>query len=155
MNILYFWLYLQKRIMMWYKKRTIETNATKEQVWKLWTNVENWNNWDNQVEFSKLNGDFEKGTYGILKPIKSPKSKFQLILVDDLRAFTTRSCLPLTKLDFTHGLNEKDGKLYITHGVKITGVLTFLFSKVIGEKIIKELPHAMEKLSKMAEESEL
>ncbi len=138
---------------MWYKKVTIETNATKEQIWKLWTNVENWNNWDNQVEFSKLNGKFEKGTYGILKPIKSPKSKFQLISVENLRAFTTRSYLPLTKMDFTHELNEKKGKLYITHGVKITGVLTFLFSKIIGKKIIKELPDAMEQLSKMAEKS--
>lgn len=109
--------------------------------------------WDNQVEFSKLNGKFEKGTYGILKPIKSPKSKFQLISVENLKEFTTRSYLPLTKMDFIHELNEKKGKLYITHGVKITGVLTFLFSKIIGKKIIKELPNAMEKLSKMAEKS--
>ncbi len=139
--------------MMWYKTITIETNATKEQIWKLWTNVESWNTWDNQVEFSKLNGKFEKGTYGILKPIKGPKSKFQIISVENLRAFTTRSYLPLTKMDFTHELNEKKGKLYITHGLKITGVFTFLFSKIIGKKMIKDLPDAMEKLSEMAEKS--
>ncbi len=138
---------------MWYKKITIKTNATRAQVWKLWTDVENWNNWDKQVEFSKLNGEFEKGTYGVLKPIKSPKSKFELISVENLREFTTRSYLPLAKMDFTHELNEKEGQLYITHGVKITGVFTFLFSIVIGEKIIRELPHAMEKLSEMAEKS--
>ncbi len=138
---------------MWYKKITIETNATKEQIWKLWTNVEKWNNWDNQVEFSELNGNFEKGTYGILKPVKSPKSKFQLISVENLREFTTRSYLPLAKMDFTHELIENKGKLYITHGIKITGLLAFLFSKIIGEKIIKELPNTMEKLSQMAEKN--
>ncbi len=88
-----------------------------------------------------------------MKPVKSPKSKFQLISVENLREFTTRSYLPLAKMDFTHELNEKKGKLYITHGIKITGVLTFLFSRIIGGKIIKELPNAMEKLSKMAEKS--
>ncbi len=36
---------------MWYKKITIETNATKEQIWKLWTNVENWNNWTSKLNF--------------------------------------------------------------------------------------------------------
>ncbi len=138
---------------MWYKKVTIETNATKEQIWNLWTNVENWNKWDNQVEFSKLNGKFEKGTSGVLKPINSPKSKFELISVENLKQFTTRSYLPLTKMDFTHELNKKKGQLYVTHGVKITGVLTFLFSRVIGERIISELPNTMERLSKMAEKS--
>ncbi len=136
---------------MWYKKITIETKATREQIWKLWVNVENWRNWDSQVEFSKLNGKFEKGTYGVLKPIKSPKSKFELVSVENLSEFTTRSYLPLTKMDFIHELNEKEGQLYITHGVKITGVLTFLFSRIIGEKIIRELPNVIETLSKMAE----
>ncbi len=140
---------------MWYKKITIETNATREQIWKLWANVENWNSWDGQVKFSKLNGKFEKGTYGVLKPVKSPKSKFKLVSVENLRAFTTRSYLPLAKMDFTHELHEKEGQLYITHGIKITGVFTFLFSRIIGAKIIEELPKAMETLSKMAEKNQL
>ncbi len=138
---------------MWYKKITIKTNATKEQIWNLWTDVENWNQWDNQVEFSKLKGHFEKGVYGILKPTKGPESKFKLISVEKLKEFTTRASLPLTKMDFTHEINEKNGTLYITHGVKMTGLLTFLFSKIIGQKIINELPNAMKKLSEMAKKS--
>jgi hypothetical protein len=48
---------------------------------------------------------------------------------------------------------KKNGELFITHGIEIKGLLTFLFSKVIGRKLIRELPKAMENLSKMAEKS--
>ncbi|MCB0753812.1 MAG: polyketide cyclase [Ignavibacteriae bacterium] len=135
---------------MWIKKVTIKTDATKEQIWKLWTDVDNWNKWDKEVEFSELDGKFEVGIFGILKPTKGPKSKFELISVDKLCEFTSRSFLPLTKMDFIHEMEEKDGEIYITHGVKIRGLLTFLFSKVIGEKLVNELPKAMDNLSKLA-----
>lgn len=137
---------------MWTKKVTIKTNASREQIWSLWSNVEEWNKWDD-VEFSKINGKFEIGTYGILKPVKGPKSKFKLISVNKFNGFTARSILPLTKMDFIHEMNEKNGELFVTHGVEIKGLLTFLFSKVIGEKLIQELPKAMENLSKMAEKN--
>lgn len=138
---------------MWYKEVTVKTNATREQVWNLWIDVENWNKWDNDVEFSKLNGKFKKGTYGVLKTHKSPKAKFQLISVTELKEFTTRSLLPLTQMEFSHKMQEKDGVLYITHGVRISGLLTFLFSRLIGKKIIKELPNSMKNLSLTAEKS--
>jgi hypothetical protein len=60
--------------------------------------------------------------------------------------------LPLAKMDFVHKLTEKNGKLLLTHGVKISGITTFLFSRVIGKKIIAELPKAMQSLSEMAKQ---
>ncbi len=141
---------------MWSKKATvnIKTNATKEQIWSLWSDVENWNKWDNDVEFSQLNGKFETGTFGVIKPIKAPKSKFELIKVEKLSEFTTCSPLPLAKMYFTHKLFEKNGELYISHGVEIKGILSFLFFKIIGENIAKNLPKTMERLSKIAKDKE-
>lgn len=135
---------------MWKKEITIETDATKEQIWKIWSDVENWNKWDNEVESSKINGKFQKGTKGILKPTNGPKSKFILESANYPVEFISKSNLPLAKMNFTHKLTEKDGKLFITHGVEISGLTTFLFSKVIGKKIVAELPKTMENLSKMA-----
>jgi len=138
---------------MWSQKVTIKTNASREQIWNLWGDVMNWNRWDNEVEYSELNGKFEVGTYGTLKPAKGPKSKFILISVNRLQGFTSRSYLPLTKMDFIHQLEEKNGELFISHTVEIKGILTFLFSRIIGKKLIKELPKAMENLSTMAEKN--
>ena len=139
---------------MWKKEITIETKATKEQIWKLWSDVENWNKWDNEVQTSELNGKFEKGAKGVLKPNNGPKSKFILESAKYPFEFTTKSSLPLAKMYFTHKISENNGKTEITHGVEISGITTFIFSKVIGKKIVAELPKAMDKLSIMAQNIE-
>jgi hypothetical protein len=124
---------------MWTKKVTIKTNASREQIWNLWSDVKNWNKWDNEVEYSDMNGQFETGTFGILKPIKGPKSKFKLISVDKLNEFTSRSFLPLTKMDFIHEMNEKNGELFITHGVEIKGIIDFFIFKSNWKKVNKRI----------------
>lgn len=137
---------------MWKKEVTIEINATKERIWELWSDIENWKKWDGEVQQSELNGRFETGTMGILKPTNGPKSKFVIKSATFPIEFTTSSSLPLAKMDFTHKLTEKDGKLLLTHGVEISGLTTFLFSRVIGKKIISELPKAMKNLSEKAKQ---
>ncbi len=136
---------------MWSKKETIKTNATRKQIWNLWSDVKNWKQWDSEIVFSDLKGEFKVGNFGILKPKKGPKSKFKLASVNELSEFTTRSFLPFAEMDFIHEINEKDGELFITHGIEIRGLLSFFYSRVIGENLIKELPQAMNKLSKLAE----
>ena len=114
---------------MWNKEVTIKTSATKEQIWNLWTEVDKWKNWDEEVEYSKLNGKFEVGSSGILKPKKGPKSKFVILSENKLSEFTTRSFLPLTKMDFTHKMTIKGNELYITHGVEIKGLFNIYIFK--------------------------
>lgn len=140
---------------MWSKEVSIKTNATKEQIWKLWTDVPNWNIWDEQVISSNLKGDFKIGQNGELVPKGGPKSNYELVEVTPYKSFTSRAKLPFTKMDFIHEMKEVEGTLILTHKVQFSGILTFLFSRVIGNKLVKELPHAMNKLSNLAQKQEL
>lgn len=137
---------------MWSKEVSIRTNASKEQIWKLWSDVSNWKSWDDQVTESSIDGKFIKGTKGKLVPKEGPNSTFQLIEVTELKSFTSRAKLPLGKMDFVHLIDESNGELIITHRIEISGLLTFLFSRLIGEKLIKEIPEAMDNLDKLAKE---
>ena len=56
-------------------------------------------------------------------------------------------------MDFIHTMTETKDGLEITHKVVMTGFMTFLFSKVIGSKIIVGLPIAVEKLIELAEKN--
>lgn len=139
---------------MWTNKVSIKTNAAKTGIWKLWTDVENWKTWDNQVVDSSLDGDFILGQTGELTPKGGPKGKFELVEVTKNKSFISRSKLPLAKMDFIHSMEEKNGEIIITHKIQISGFSTFLFSRVIGKKIIQELPKALEELVKLAEKKE-
>ena len=64
---------------MWEAKYSVKTKAKKEAIWKLWTDVENWKEWDKSVKWSNINGDFKIGTKGKLKPKEGPVTNFELI----------------------------------------------------------------------------
>jgi hypothetical protein len=138
---------------MWTTEVSRKTTATKEQIWKLWADVSNWNIWDAQVETSELFGQFQTGTKGILKPAGGPKTKFEMTECTNFKSFTVRSFLPLCKINFIHTMTETQDGLIISHKVVMTGFFDFLFSKVIGSKIIIGLPIAVDKLIELAKKN--
>ncbi len=138
---------------MWNKRVTIKTNASREQIWNVWIDVNNWNKWDKMIKSSYLKGDFKVGTYGVLKPLKGPQSNFEIVSVTKLDEFTIQSFLPFAKMNFIHQITEKNGELFITHSIEISGLLFFLFARIVGEKLAKELPNAMNNLSQLAEKT--
>ena len=146
-------LHQAKNLNMWTTEASRKTTATKEQIWKLWADVPNWNVWDKEVETSELYGEFATGTKGVLKPANGPKAKFEMIECTKFKSFTDRSFLPLCKIDFIHSLTETKDGIDVSHKVVMTGLTTFLFSTVIGSKIKAGLPFAVEKLIELAEKT--
>ena len=130
---------------------SVQSNATPHAVWSLWSDVSNWKSWDDEVEFSSLEGPFQIGTSGTIKPRGGPRTKFIILDIVTHRRFHDRSYLPFARLDFMHSIEVHGERVLVTHRVEMTGVLTFLFSRLIGNKIKKGLPHAVAKLIAMAE----
>lgn len=128
---------------MWTTEVSRKTIATKEQIWKLW---------DTEVENSKLLGEFQTGNEGVLKSVGGPKATFKIIECTKFKSFTNRSNLPLCKMDFIHTMTETKDGIEITHKIVMTGLMTFLFSKIIGKKIKAGLPNAVDKLIQLAEQ---
>ena len=132
-------------------KHSIKTKAKPEAIWALWSKIETWPTWDHGIEGGKVDGPFVAGARGWLKPKGGPKVKFQLLDVQENKHFHDRSFLPLTHLDFIHTVEREGENTIVTHQVEMNGLLTFIFSRVIGTGIKHDLPAAMEKLIEMAE----
>ena len=138
---------------MWTIEVRQKTTATKEQIWELWADVSNWNHWDKEVESSEIFSEFRKGTKGVLKPVDGPKARFEITECSHFTSFTSRSFLPLCKMDFIHTITDTRGEIEVTHKIVMSGLMTFLFSKVIGSKITAGLPVAVKKLVQLAEKN--
>ncbi|UPY77158.1 polyketide cyclase/dehydrase and lipid transport [Leptospira weilii] len=128
------------------------TKASSTQLWKVYQDVSNWKAWDHEIEESFLNGEFKVGSKGMLKPKGGPKTWFRLMEVRDKELFSDLTNLPLCKLEFRHELFSTNSGTKFVHTVTFSGPLSFLFSRVIGNKIRKELPGAMKNLAKLAED---
>jgi hypothetical protein len=92
---------------MWTKSHSVVTNeVTKEQIWKLFADVNNWHTWDEGIEFAKLEGKFEKGNFFILRPKGEPNVKVKLLETVENKMFLDVTNFPLAKMYDEHIFEE-------------------------------------------------
>ncbi len=133
----------------WTYSETVPTLASASQIWSRWQDAEQWPTWDCELDWVRLEGPFEAGTTGKMKPSAGPEVAFELSEVSPERSFSDIARLPLTKMVFLHEYLplEKGGAAQIRHTVTMTGLLAPLFGKIIGSQIKAHLRSAMEALS--------
>lgn len=125
---------------MWTKSHSIVTKeVTKEQIWKLISNINKWNLWDDTVEYSELLGTFEAENYFILKPKGGPKVKIKLIEVIENQKFVDMTSFPLAKMYGEHLYEETKEGLKITVTMSVKGILSFLWIKLVAQGIVDNL----------------
>lgn len=136
---------------MWTKSHSITTkDSTAEQLWKLFSNVNQWHIWDTGIEYAKMDGTFEKGSRFILKPKGGPKVKIELMEATPNRSFTDFTKFPLAKMYGTHLFEETSEGLKMTTTMKVEGLLSFLWVKLVAQGIVDALPVEMEAQIKYA-----
>jgi len=134
---------------VWQYSETVETHATAEAIWALWSDPATWHTWDDEVKSASICGEFAQDAKGVMQPASGPKVAFELTQVDMNRAFTNHARLPLATLDFFHRYtpSSTEGALaQVAHGVEIRGLLAPLFGLLIGRGVKKHLRTTMLKL---------
>jgi len=136
---------------MWTAQHSVTTrHATKEQMWKLFADVNNWKSWDEGIEFAKMEGNFEKGNHFILRPKGGPNVKIELVETVPNKKFTDLTRFPLAKMYGEHTFEETVEGLKITTKMTVKGPLTFLWRKLVAQGIVDGLPKEMAHQVKVA-----
>lgn len=129
---------------MWTKSHTIVTKeASKEQMWKLFSDVNNWHKWDKGIDYAKMEGKFEKGNFFELKPKGSGKVNIELFETVENHKFTDLTKFPFAKMYGEHTFEETSEGLKITTTMKVEGPLGFLWRKIVAQDIVNGLPVEM------------
>jgi hypothetical protein len=129
----------------------ITVKSSPIRIFELYKDVSNWRRWDPEVKSSELEGNFEIGAYGRLKPRKGPDAEIKIVALEENRSFTVQSSLPLCVLTFEHELRPSGELTRVIHRVHFDGPLSFLFYKLLGRQFRKGIPAALRGLKRMAE----
>jgi hypothetical protein len=130
---------------MWIKSHSITTKkVTKEQLWKLFSNVDNWAAWDKGVEFAQLEGKFEKGDFFVFKPKGGPKLSIEIIEATENKSFTDFTRFPLAKMYGKHTFEDTSDGVKVTTTMSVEGLLSFVWIKLVAQGIVDALPMDME-----------
>lgn len=136
---------------MWTKSHTLLTReATKEQLWKLFADVNQWHTWDKGVEYAKMDGKFEQGNHFLLKPKGGPKVEIKLIETVENRKFVDMTRFPLATMYGEHVFEDTKDGLRMTTTMKVEGPLGFLWRKIVAQGIVDALPSEMANQVKVA-----
>ena len=130
---------------MWIKSYSVVTNeVTAEQMWKLFSDVNNWHTWDKEIEWAKMEGEFSKGNHFMMRPKGGPNVKIKLVETTPNKSFTDFTKFPLAKMYGTHTFENTSEGLKITTTMKVQGILDFLWIKLVAQKIVDGLPIEMQ-----------
>ena len=83
--------------------------ADPDAVWKAWTDVARWPEWDVSKEIAELDGPFEPGTHGWARQRGNLGGSFTITAVDPGQRWVTECPMPLGKVIFDHRLETVAG----------------------------------------------
>ena len=134
---------------MWTKSHSIVTKeATKEQMWRLFSDINNWHVWNNEIEFAKLEGKFEAGNHYVIQQKNGRTVKVKLLEVVENEHCLELGEFPLAKMYYDHILEETENGLKITGTITMTGLLSFLWVQLVVKKIAASMPqHVQEQIT--------
>lgn len=132
-------------------RHTLETSASPEKIWAIWTDVEHWSIWDTELRDAHLNGPFELGAIGKLTPKRGRASTFRISQFNSGNSYTFTLRLPLCNLNVHRYLVSRVGRTYFTHEVSFRGLLAFIFGLLLGQQFKAVLPSVMDNVKSIAE----
>ncbi|MEP6790125.1 MAG: SRPBCC family protein [Ramlibacter sp.] len=119
---------------------------TAQQVWDVWTDVNQWHTWQDDIDYARLEGEFRSGNSFKFRPKGGPDINIELTRVEAACVFVDVTRFPLAKMVDSHELIERDDGLEIKTTLTLQGPLSFLWRKLVAENIARDLPVQTDRL---------
>lgn len=146
--------YYMKRlceVVMWQKTFSkAYKGIQKEVIWRVWSDVNNWPKWDNELKYCYMDADFSEGNEFIVKPKNGPKVLLFLSELVPNHQFTAYCKFFAATLYGTHKLEETSEGLKITNMITVTGPLTVLWTNLVAKNVAKAIPQQTDNLVEYA-----
>lgn len=122
---------------MWQGHYETTTDVPAEKLFRVISDINNWNQWDHGLEFTKIEGIAKPGVPFILKPKGGPNVK---MTIDEIKPYllVDTAHLFLAKMRTSHEYVQIGGQTTIRFSVEVWGPLGFFWRKVVAETQVKE-----------------
>jgi len=135
---------------MWHVEHTLETTASPEAVWRCLTEVQRWPEWEDGLEWVRLEGPFASGSSLVLKHRQGSRESFRLGLVEAGRFVEGIRKGFLYELRVNHRLEASELGTRLTRRIQVSGLLSGLLHVLWGRRYRLALPEAARKLAREA-----
>jgi hypothetical protein len=132
---------------------SVESTASPERVWKIWSDMSTWGDWNPNVSTMDWTGGFVQGSQGIMNTRAGQHHKMTLAEVQPGRSFALEtSVVPLTRFRFNCRVEPAAaGKTRISQMVEVKGPLGPVMQGMLGPQVSKEFGTLLANLARKAE----
>ncbi len=126
---------------MWVRSYSkVYQGVTKQQAWDAFSDVNHWADWHSDLDYCKMEGAFVVGNFFKLKPNGGPEFKVTLTEVVEGKEFTDCTCFFGAKMFDRHEFEETPEGLRLTHTLTVTGILKWLWIKLVAKSVADSAP---------------
>jgi hypothetical protein len=129
---------------------TFEAEAAT--VWRIWTDVARWPEWDVSKEIAQMDGEFQAGTSGWVKKHNALGGTFAITSVEPGRRWISESPLPLGRVIFDHVVEPlPGGQVRVAKGVQVEGGSAGLFRVLAAPRMRRDIETSLAALQQRAQ----
>jgi uncharacterized membrane protein len=134
-------------------ERTIDIDAPAHQVWRLWTDVEDWPRWTASITSVRRldSGPFGVGSKARVKQPRLPTTVWEVTECDPDASFVWVASSPGVRTVATHRITPADAGVSVLAVVEQTGPLAPVVNLLLGSLTRRYLTMEAEGLKKAAE----
>jgi uncharacterized protein YndB with AHSA1/START domain len=131
---------------------SVETTASPEQVWRVWSDMSTWGEWNPNVSTMEWEGGFASGSSGVMNTKSGQHHRMQLVDVEPGRSFAlVTGVVPGTRFRFNCRIEPAGAKTKVSQTVEVGGPLGPVMGGMLGPQVSKEFGLLLSNLARKAE----
>lgn len=137
---------------MAFREASLETTAAPAEVWRVWSDVDHWPEWNPDMNESRLDGPLKLGATGMINTKSGGKHKVVVTHYEDGRSFELEStALPGTKMAIRATIASSNGGSRITQAFEPRGLLAPIVGPMMSRPILKTFDSVLNGLKQKVE----
>jgi len=137
---------------MWTTEHSVETTAAPESVWRLWSDVTRWGDWNPDIERIEITGPFAHGSTIAMTPVGQDTIELRIAEASSPDLFVDEADLGEVVVRTTHRVERLgDERSRVTYRMEITGPAADTVGPDLGPKISGDFPETLAALVAQAE----
>jgi hypothetical protein len=137
---------------MWTNEQSIETAASPKAIWRLWSDVAGWPEWNADIEHIEISGPFAAGSTISMTPIGQDPVELRIAEAVEPDLFVDEANLGDVVVRTIHRVERLEGdRSRVTYRMEISGPAADSVGPELGPQISADFPQTLAALVQHAE----
>jgi uncharacterized protein YndB with AHSA1/START domain len=137
---------------MWTNEQSIETAASPEAIWRLWSDVAGWPEWNADIDHIEISGPFGAGSTISMTPIGQEPVELRIAEAVEPDLFVDEANLGDVVVRTIHRIERiEGGRSRVTYRMEISGPAADSVGPELGPQISADFPQTLAALAQHAE----